>query len=72
MVHWIGAQVLVKLVKNSKICPLCDVTKRNPQPNQMIFLLIEARTLVEAVDGLNSSLAIAVGELWPKTCGPLY
>ena len=29
--HWIGAQSQVKLVKNSKTCPLCEVTKRKLQ-----------------------------------------
>jgi len=31
MAHWIGAQGLVKLVKDAKICPYYDVTKRKPQ-----------------------------------------
>jgi len=30
MAHWIGAEGPSKLVKNSKTCPLCDVTKRKP------------------------------------------
>jgi len=30
MAHWIGAQGQLKLVKNSKMCPHCDDTKRKP------------------------------------------
>jgi len=32
---------------------------------------METTRLAESVDGLNSSLAIVAGELWPKTCRPL-
>jgi len=34
------------------------------------FLKIETR-FAESVDGLNSSLAIAAGYLWPKKCRSL-
>jgi len=71
MAHWIGAQGPSKLVKNLKTCPLCDVTKRKPHPNQIIFL-IETRRLGESLEGLNSPLAIEAGELLPKMCRPIY
>jgi len=48
MAHWIGAQGQLKWDKNSKTCLLCDLIKRK---------------LAESVDGLNSSVAIAAGEL---------
>jgi len=64
-VHWIGAQGQSKWVKNSKTCFLCDVTKRKPHTQTNNFL-IETRRLAESVNGLNSSLAIAIVELWPN------
>ena len=30
------------------------------------------RRLVESVEGLNSSLVLASGDLWPKNCEPIY
>jgi len=38
MAHWIGAQGQVQLVKNSKTCSLCDVTKRKTQ-TQIEYIL---------------------------------
>jgi len=37
MAHCIGAQGLVKLVKNTKTCPLRDVTKRKPHTKSNFF-----------------------------------
>jgi len=37
--------------------------RRTPNPNQNNFFLIETRRLAASVEGLNSSLAIAAGEL---------
>ena len=31
MAHWIGTQGHVKLVKNAKTYPHCDITNRKPQ-----------------------------------------
>jgi len=31
MTYWIGAQGYVKVVKDEKTCPHCDVTKGKPQ-----------------------------------------
>ena len=58
MAHWIGIQGQSKFVKNSKTCPLCDLTKRKPHTQIKYFFKIETRRLAESVDGLNSSLAI--------------
>ena len=30
------------------------------------------RRLAESVEGLNISLALAAGDLWPKKCEPIY
>jgi len=71
MVLWIGAQGLVKLVKYLNTCPLCAVTKRKPHTQIKYLFLIKARRLAESMGGLNSSLAVAAGGLWPKMCRPL-
>jgi len=63
MAHWISAQGQLKWVKNSKNCLLCDVTKIKTHTQTKQFFLIETRRLAESVDGLNSSVAIATGEL---------
>jgi len=62
MAHWISAQGQLKLVKSSKTCLLCDVTKRKPPPKSNNFFKIETRRLAESVDCLNSSVAIAAGK----------
>ena len=53
-VHWIGVQGQLKWVKHSKICPLCDVTKRKPHTQNKIFFI---ERVAESFDGLNSPLA---------------
>jgi len=63
MSDWISTQGQLKWVQNSKICLLCDVTKRNPPPKSNNFFFIETRRLAESVDGLNSSVAIVAGDL---------
>ena len=37
--------------------------RRTPHPNQKIFFKIEPRSLPASVEGLNTSLAAAAGEL---------
>ena len=49
----------------------CDVTHREPQIKKSL-LSIEPRRLPRSVEGLNSSLALTVGELWPKNYRPSY
>jgi len=68
MAIWTGAQGLSKWFKNSKSCPLCDVTKRKPHTEIKYFFKIETRRLAESVEGLSSFLAIEVGELLTKMC----
>jgi len=38
MTYWIDAQGQVKLVKDAKTCPHCDVTNRKPQTQIKYFL----------------------------------
>jgi len=52
--------------KNTPTFPLCDVSPGEPQSQIKKNFLIETRRLSASVEGLNSSLAIAAGELWPK------
>jgi len=40
--------------------------QRTPHRKWKTFFSISTRRLAESVEGLNSSLALAAGELWPK------
>jgi len=63
---------LVKVGQKFKNPPtLRPHPRRTLNPNQKMFFLIETRRLAASVEGLNSSLATAAGELWPKNCRPL-
>jgi len=42
-----------------------------PTENKKRFCSISTRRLAESVEGLNNSLTLAAGELWPKKCQPL-
>ena len=66
MGQWVGAQRRPKVTKISKTCPYCDVTSRKPPPKTKNVFFMSARRLAESVEGLNSSLALAAGNLWPK------
>jgi len=61
-----------KVAKISKTCPHCDVTSRNPHRKRKIVFSMSTRKLAESVEGLNSSLALAAGDLWPKKCEPIH
>ena len=64
MGQWVGAQGRPKVAKISKRCLLCDVTSRNPPTeNGKLFFLCQLEDFAESVDGLDSSLAHAPGEL---------
>jgi len=55
------------MAKISKTCPLCDVTFRKPPTKtENCFFSILSTRLDKSVEGLNSSLALAAGDLWPK------
>jgi len=49
--------------KIQKLAFFVTSPRENPHPNQPTFFFIETRRLAEAVDGLNSSVAIVAGNL---------
>jgi len=71
MAQWVGAQSQVNLAKNAKTCPHCDVTSKKPISKAKKIFSISTGGLAESVAGLNSSLAPAAGDLWPKKCRPI-
>jgi len=71
MVHWVGAQGQTKLAKISKISPLVTSSPENSELESKKFFSTGTRKLSEFVEGLNSSLALEAGDLWPKKCRPL-
>jgi len=62
------------MAKISKICLLCDITFRKPttetEKKTKFFSILSTR-LAKSVKGLNSSLALAAGDLWPKKGRPI-
>ena len=58
--------------KNAKIPPLVTFPPANAKPKaKKIFFSMSSRRLAESVEGLNSSLTLAAGDLWPKNCEPI-
>ena len=45
--------------------------QKTPIENEKLFFSMSTRRLAESVEGLNSSLALAVGDLWPKKGRPI-
>ena len=73
MAQWVGVQGRPRVAIKSKNTLTCSGPPREPQTaNEKLFVSISTRRLAESVEGLNSSLALASGDLWPKTCGPIY
>jgi len=73
MAQWVGAQGRPKVAKKAKTPPLVAVPPENPKPkSRKILFLISTRRLAEYVEGLNSSLALAAGDSWPKNCELIY
>jgi len=72
MGQWVGAQGQVKVAKNVKTPPLVSFPPANAKPNTKFFFSMSTTRLAESVEGLNSSLAPAAGDLWPKTGKPIY
>ena len=63
----VGAQGQGKVAKKCKSTPTCDVPPNKRQTkNKKHFFSMSTRRLDEFVEGLNSSLALAAGDLWPK------
>ena len=69
MGQWVRAQGQVKVAKKLKTCPHCDVTSRKRQTEKKFS--ISTRRLAESIEGLNSSLALAAGNFWPKKGLPI-
>jgi len=64
MAQWVGAQGRPKVAKKSKNTPTCGGPPREPQTkNKKNFFSISTRRLAESVESLNSSLALAAGDL---------
>jgi len=73
MGQWVGAQGQVKVAKKCKNTSTCDVPPSERQTkNEKIFFSMSTRRLAESVEGLNSSLALVAGDLWPKKGKPIY
>jgi len=52
--------------KNAKTPPLVTFTPANAKPKTNNLFSISTRQRGESVEGLNSSLALAAGNLWPR------
>jgi len=57
--------------KNAKTPPLVTFPQETLNPILKTIFWLAITRLAESVEGLNNSLAAAVGELWPKECRPL-
>jgi len=44
----------------------------NVKPKTKFFFSMLTRRIAESVKGLNSSLALAAGDLWPKKGKPIF
>jgi len=71
MCQWIGAQGWPKVTKISEACPHCDVNSRKPLLKMKNVFSMLTRRLAESVEGLNSSLVLVAGNLWPKKGWPI-
>jgi len=59
--------------KNAKTTPLVDIPpSKPPNQKQKIFFSMSTRRLAESLKGLNGSLALAAGNLWPEKSEPIY
>jgi len=70
MGQWVGTQGRPKVTKIFKTCLHCDVTSRKPPRKTKNIFSMLTRRLAESVEGLNSFLALAAGDLWPKKGRP--
>jgi len=58
--------------KKPKHPHFASLSQAKPSPKSNKFFLIEPRRLAASIEGLNNSLAIAAGELYPKNLAPMY
>jgi len=67
MAHWDSAQSQAKMDKITQKHPyLWRSPQKTWNPKQKIFFSMSIRSPAESVEGLNSSLALVAGDLWPK------
>jgi len=72
MGQWVKAQGQVKVAKKMQKHPhLWRSLQQMPNQKQKIFFSMSTRTLAESIEGLNSSLALAAGDLWSKNGRPI-
>ena len=71
MGQWVGGQV--KVAKKMQKHPhLWRSSSKRQTKNEKMFFSMSTRRLADSVEGLNSSLALAGGDLWPKKGKPIY
>ena len=70
MFGWVGVQGQINVAKSLKTPSLVTSPTENYKPNSENFILIETRRRPESVVILNSCLALAAGDLWPKKRRP--
>jgi len=58
--------------KNAKTLPLVTFPPANAKPKTKKNFSMSTRRLAESVEGLNSSLAPAAGDLWPRKDEQIY
>jgi len=64
MGQWVGAQRQVKVTKKTQKYPHLWRSPRERQTeNEKRFFSMSTRRLAESIEGLNSSLALAAGDL---------
>jgi len=69
---WVGTQGGAKGDQNFQNMPsLWRHLQKTPNENEKRFISMSTRRLAESVEGLNSSLALAAGDLWPKKGRPI-
>jgi len=67
MADWDGAQGQAKMAKITQKHPyLWRSPQKTSNPKRKTFFLMSTRRLAESIEGLNSSLALVAGDLWPK------
>jgi len=66
MGQWVGAQGRPKVAKFPNHSLILTSPPETPHQKQKTFFSMSTRRLAESVDGLNSSLSLAAGDLWPQ------
>jgi len=72
MGQWVEAQGQVKVAKKCKNTPTCAVPPSKGQTKKEKKFLMSTGRLAESLEGLNNSLALAAGDLWPEKGEQIY